>query len=98
MRLSSKTLLGLAVALTMGTAVAQTGGTGTGNPPDAQVGFQKKPQLSPAEQVEDAGNKIGKMEGISNTVRHMLEQARTQRDVVKVLCLNDKLNQIDVAI
>jgi hypothetical protein len=101
MRLSSKTLLGLAVALTMGTAVAQTGGTpssGTGNPADAQVGFQKKPQLTPAEQLEDGGNKIGKMEGISNTVRHMLEQARTQRDVVKVLCLNDKLNQIDVAI
>ena len=28
----------------------------------------------------------------------MLEQARAQRDVVKVLCLNDKLNQIDVAV
>jgi hypothetical protein len=27
----------------------------------------------------------------------MLEQARAQRDVVKTLCLNDKLNQIDVA-
>ena len=32
------------------------------------------------------------------SVRRMLEQARAQRDVVKTLCLNDKLNQIDVAI
>jgi hypothetical protein len=28
----------------------------------------------------------------------MLEQARAARDVVKALCLNDKLNQIDVAV
>ena len=31
-------------------------------------------------------------------MRRQLETARAQRDVVKTLCLNDKLNQIDVAI
>ena len=31
-------------------------------------------------------------------VRRQLETARSQRDVVKVLCLNDKLNQLDVAL
>jgi hypothetical protein len=31
-------------------------------------------------------------------VRLQLEHARAARDVVKVLCLNDKLNQIDVAV
>jgi hypothetical protein len=96
MRLSSKTLLGLAIALTVGTAIAQTGEGGGGA--DAQVGFQKKPNLSPQEQLEDANNKISKMEGISTSIRHMLEQARQARDVVKTLCLNDKLNQVDVAI
>ena len=30
-------------------------------------------------------------------MRRQLEQARAQRDVVKTLCLNDKLSQIDVA-
>lgn len=95
MRLGTKTMLALAVALSVGTAVAQTGGAAPA--PDAQVGFQKKANLTPQEQLEDAGHKIGKMENIGTTVRHMLEQARTQRDVVKTLCLNDKLNQIDVA-
>jgi len=94
MRLSSKTLLGLALALTVGTAVAQPGTPGT----DATVGFQRKAQLSPQEQLEDANTKLSKMEGIATSVRHMLEQARQARDVVKTLCLNDKLNQIDVAI
>jgi hypothetical protein len=31
-------------------------------------------------------------------VSRQLESARSQRDVVKTLCLNDKLNQVDVAI
>jgi hypothetical protein len=37
------------------------------------------------------------MKEASENVRSALEQARTNRDVVKVLCLNDKLNQIDIA-
>jgi hypothetical protein len=38
------------------------------------------------------------MDGARTSVRRQLETARSQRDVVKTLCLNDKLNQIDVAI
>jgi hypothetical protein len=38
------------------------------------------------------------MEQASGTVGRMLAQARTARDIVKTLCLNDKLSQIDVAI
>ena len=37
------------------------------------------------------------MDQSTATVRAMLDQARAARDVVKSLCLNDKLNQIDVA-
>jgi hypothetical protein len=37
------------------------------------------------------------MEQAATTVRHQLEAARIARDVVKTLCLNDKLSQIDVA-
>ena len=36
------------------------------------------------------------MDQASGTVRHQLEAARAARDVVKTLCLNDKLSQIDV--
>jgi hypothetical protein len=41
---------------------------------------------------------LPQMEQSAQTVRRQLEQSRESRDVVKVLCLNDKLNQIDVAI
>ena len=37
------------------------------------------------------------MEQSSGNVRRQLEAARAARDVVKTLCLNDKLSQIDVA-
>jgi hypothetical protein len=41
---------------------------------------------------------IDQMQSASTEVRHALQAARAQRDVVKVLCLNDKLNQLDVAV
>ena len=41
---------------------------------------------------------LTRMEGAASQIRKQLEQAREQRDVVKTLCLNDKLSQVDVAI
>jgi hypothetical protein len=38
------------------------------------------------------------MDQTRGAVRRQLEEARAARDVVKTLCLNDKLNQLDVAI
>lgn len=93
-----KTLLGVVAALAVGVAVPALAETGSPPAPDAQVGFQKKPQMSPQEQLSDAQNQLARMEAVSGTVRHMLAEARTARDVVKTLCLNDKLNQVDVAI
>ncbi len=65
---------------------------------DATVGFQRKTQLSPQEQVAEAEKHVARMEQAAGAVRKQLEEARRQRDVVKTLCLNDKLSQIDVAI
>jgi len=39
---------------------------------------------------------VTKMNGASKQVRNQLATARGARDVVKTLCLNDKLSQIDV--
>ena len=64
---------------------------------DAQVGFQRKTQLTPQEQLAEAGKHLARMEQASTSVRRMLEEARRQRDVVKTLCLNDKLSQVNVA-
>ncbi len=76
----------------------QLGNAGAGGAADAQVGFQRRQVLTPAEQVAKSDVHLGRMEGAANGVRKQLQQAREQRDVVKTLCLNDKLSQVDVAI
>jgi hypothetical protein len=75
-----------------------TAGGGASGTADAQVGFQRKAQLTPQEQLLEADRILTRMEQAAAAIRRQLEEARKQRDVVKTLCLNDKLSQIDVAI
>lgn len=56
------------------------------------------PSLSGATQPVSAGEVLERMDAARTTVRRMLEEARAQRDVIKTLCLDDKLNQIDVTL
>ncbi len=87
------------VALAAGTAAAQPGGGGGNNGSNnGQVPFQKKTTLSPEEQLAEGNKHIARMEGAGAGVRKMLAEARKQRDVVKTLCINDKVSQVDVAI
>ena len=80
-------------------AGAATPGAGSGaGGSDSTVGFQRKTSLTPQEQLAESAKHLGRMEQAAAGVRKMLEEARKQRDVVKTLCLNDKLSQIDVAI
>jgi hypothetical protein len=65
---------------------------------DAQVGFERKTQLTPQEQVEESERHLVRMDQASRGIRKMLEEARRERDVVKTLCLDDKLSQTNVAI
>lgn len=91
-------VVGLAV-LAGGVASAQTSGQ-----PDQQLGpspelaAQRDVQLTPDQMVKGADDHISRMDKGARNVRRQLTQARQERDVVKVLCLNDKLNQIDVAL
>jgi hypothetical protein len=93
-------LVGLfAVLIGQGVATAQ----GAGDDPAAQpveppAAVAKQVNLSMTEQLAQAESQLGRMESVRNNVRRDLEEARQQRDVVKTLCLNDKLNQIDVAV
>jgi hypothetical protein len=75
-------LAGLVVA-GWGVALAQTPGA---------------PAAQPNVMLAQADALIGRMGVTSATIRRQLEQARSSRDVVKTLCLSDKLNQIDVAL
>ena len=90
-------VLGLALLIGHGVASAQAQ-PAPQTPPDASGGLSRQVNLTPAEQLQQAESSLARMESSRTTVRRQLEQARAQRDVVKTLCLNDKLNQIDVAI
>lgn len=97
-----KTALGLALVVAVaGPAGAQTGTTApppSSSTSDASVGFQRRTQLTPQEESVEADRALARMDGAAAGIRKQLEQARQQRDVVKTLCLNDKLSQTDVAI
>ena len=75
-----------------------SGAAGAGADQSGTVGFQRKTSLTPQEQLGESAKHLARMEQSAGGVRKMLEEARRQRDVVKTLCLNDKLSQIDVAI
>lgn len=87
-----------ALALAAGPAGAQSSGEAPLPAADAEVGFQRKTTLTPEEQLVESGKHLTRMQGAATGIRKMLAEARRQRDVVKTLCLNDKLSQIDVAV
>jgi hypothetical protein len=83
----------------VGAAVLGLTGSATARPgePVAQVGFVRAPQLSPQDELAEADATIAKMDQSSGTIRRQLDAARQGRDVVRSLCLSDKLSQVDVA-
>src|SRR5690606_17432902 len=85
----------VAVVCGFGIAAAQTDTPPL--PPVPEVTEQQDVQLTPAQMLTEANKYLPRMEQGQATVRRQLAQAREQRDVVKTLCLNDKLTQIDVA-
>jgi len=86
----------LSLLVAHGIASAQSDG-GQAAPPDTNAGLGRQVTLSPAEQLSQSETYLSRIESARSIVRRLLEEARAQRDVVKTLCLNDKLNQIDVA-
>lgn len=81
-----------------GIAAAQAQGQAAPQVPDATAGITRQVNLSPQEQLTQSESMLARMDGARTVVRQALEKARIARDVVKTLCLNDKLNQLDVAI
>jgi hypothetical protein len=96
MRFASLRWIGAALVVlgVGGTALAQSGGGGAAAP---QVGFERKVQLTPQEELAEGDAILAHMETTAATIRRLLDTARQARDVVKSLCLSDKLSQVDVA-
>jgi hypothetical protein len=82
------------LVLAAGTAAAQNG---TGTAPSAQVGFEARPRLSLQDELVQSNAIIARIDQAAGVVRRQLDAARQARDVVKSLCLSDKLSQVDVA-
>lgn len=86
-------------ALLIGHGIASAQAQGNPPPaPDATAGVTRQVNLSPQEELAQSEAILSRMEASRTGVRRQLETARAQRDVVKTLCLNDKLNQLDVAL
>lgn len=73
---------------------AQPAAPAAGTAPD----LKRPVNLSPEEMNKGGDSAVARVELAATTVRRMLEKARQERDVVKTLCLNDKLNQLDVTL
>ncbi|MGC4092084.1 MAG: hypothetical protein QM756_30225 [Polyangiaceae bacterium] len=65
--------------------------------PAVELGTRREVNLTAPEMVSAAKAYIPEMDRGAAVVRRQLADARERRDVVRVLCLNDKLNQIDLA-
>jgi hypothetical protein len=90
-------MIGVAATLALvvtGVATAQQPSAGVSEF-DAGV---KPTRLSPAEQLDQAQGFVASMERTRDGIRRDLEEARNKGDVVKKLCLDDKLNQLDIAL
>jgi len=83
----------LAVVSVLGGAYAQQAGTAATQPAAPEAEPTTPPQMLAAAKAS-----LPAMDRSALVVRRQLTLAREQKDVVKALCLNDKLNQIDLAI
>lgn len=91
--------LGLIVIGTTGSLALAQQGTSAAPPPAAPAPAPAgSVALTPKEQLQAADATLGRMRNGATAIRRQLEQARREKDVVKVLCLDDKLSQADVAV
>lgn len=85
----------LALGLSVGGANAQNAQPAR---PDAEVGSRRTANLSGADQLREATSTLDTITELRRRVSNMLDRARTDEDIIKVNCLNDKLTQVDVTL
>ncbi len=100
-KLEIRVLIGsVAFVALAGVATAQPGTAAPtpGTAPAPPQAGQGEPTLTPSQMLSEAKSYLPGMDRAAATVRRQLADAREKRDVLRCLCLNDKLNQIDLAI
>lgn len=86
----------VALGLSVGGADAQT--VTPAARPDAEVGNRRVANLSGADQLRESTSTLDSITASRRRVSDLLDRARTDRDIIKVNCLNDKLTQVDVTL
>ncbi|MBW1806885.1 MAG: hypothetical protein JRJ19_15230 [Deltaproteobacteria bacterium] len=79
----------LMIGLFVVPALAQEGGEGS-----ASAGFEQAAELSDSEKLDRATGYLGEMKGVLGHVLRLLKDAREEKDVIKVNCVNEKLTNI----
>lgn len=82
---------GLAIAQDAEDEAQEAGASGE----EGEIPVRRRAQLTPAEQSAEAHSIEERGTQISRRVMAMLDEARRERDIIRVTCLNDKLTQIN---
>ncbi len=85
------------LAIGFGVAFAQSASTSDSSEPAIAVENDTPPELTAQQMQTQTKSFLVQMDQSVRAVKQQLVKARESRDVVKVLCLGDKLTQIDVA-
>lgn len=90
--------LALVASTGVGVAIAQDGGDAAAAvAPGKQVSGGEDVNLSPPQMLEKSRGAIPEMDKLRGSVSAQLAEARKRRDVVKALCLDDKVKQMKLA-
>lgn len=61
--------------------------------PQGEVDVQKQAALTPEEQLAEAETMLARAAKTTDRIRSLLNEARTQNDIIRITCLNDKYTQ-----
>jgi hypothetical protein len=62
---------------------------------DGEISVRRRADLSPQEQLTEAHRIEERGVNVSQRLMSMLDEARRERDIIRVTCLNDKLTQVN---
>ncbi len=87
--------LALAALLAGGGIALAQDRSGSSPEDDASADVERRANLTGPEQLAEAERIETRANQISRRVQQMLDEARRERDILRVTCLNDKLTQIN---
>ena len=92
-RLSWILVATLALGVGVGAAVAQD----RGEPgQDAEISGRRRARLTGPQQRDESRRMIRRGEQVSRRIQGLLDDARRERDIMRITCLNDRLTQVNV--